>query len=108
MLALERAIMLHQMQFRSFFAVMCAMHGAAAALNDSNPDSIRSQVAVAVRAACRPGLFPASACVVQPHTPIVQVFEYRSCAGTGCMGDFVAGGDTGRAAAGRRLRDRVV
>ena len=70
---------------------MCAMHGAAAALNDSNPDSIRSQVAVAVRAACRPGLFPASACVAQPHTPIVQAFEYRSCPARGCMGDFVAG-----------------
>ena len=86
MLALERAIMLHQMQFRSFFAVMCAMHGAAAALNDSNADSIRSQVAVAVRAACRPGLFPASACVAQPHTPIVQAFEYRSYAGARLYG----------------------
>ena len=65
---------------------MCAMHGAAAALNDSNPDSIRSQVAVAVRAACRPGLFPASACVAQPHTPIVQAFEYGSYAGARLYG----------------------
>lgn len=74
---------------------MCAMHGAAAALNDSNPDSVRSQVAVAVRAAYRPGLFPASACVAQPRTPPgVRVIR--------------GWGDTGRAAAGRRLRDQVV
>jgi len=65
---------------------MCAMHGAAAALNDSNPDSIRSQVAVAVRAAGRPGLFPASACVAQPHTRIVQAFECRSYAGARLYG----------------------
>jgi hypothetical protein len=37
---------------------MCATHGAAAALNDSNPDSIRSQVTVAVRAAVSAGPLP--------------------------------------------------
>ena len=66
-LALERAIMLQQMQFRSFAARMGAMHVPANAVSYAHQDLIRAQGVTASSAGSRPRLSPPSTCAAQLH-----------------------------------------